>query len=277
MPTVALPDGARVAALGMGTWHMGERAARRKSEVAALRAGIDLGMTLIDTAEMYGDGGAEEVVGEAIAGRRDQIFIVSKVYPHNAGAQSAIAACERSLARLRTDRLDCYLLHWPGRIPLHETVDAFERLRRDGKILRWGVSNFDVDDMSKLLKLDRGRFCATNLVLFSLAERAAEWRLLALLHERRMPLMAYSPVGQGELLRNRKLASIAKQASLTPAQLALAWVLHRRDVIAIPQSGNIAHIRENRQAADARLDAPTLRALDEAFPPPRRATRLSVI
>jgi diketogulonate reductase-like aldo/keto reductase len=275
--TVELPDGARVPALGMGTWHMGEDRAPRKREVAALRAGLDLGITLIDTAEMYGDGGAEEVVGTAVTGRRDEVFIVSKVYPHKASAKGMPVACERSLHRLRTDRIDCYLLHWRGRVPLAETIEAFERLRSDGKIARWGVSNFDVDDMAELLALPQGARCATNQVLYNIAERAAEWRLLPLLREHRIPLMAYSPLGQGELLRDHRLAAIAQRAHATPAQLALAWTLRHRDVVAIPQSSDPTHIGENRRAVDLTLDASTLRAIDDAFPPPRRATRLSVI
>jgi diketogulonate reductase-like aldo/keto reductase len=277
MPKVALRDGVRVAALGLGTWHMGESARTAGRERAALVAGLDLGMTLVDTAEMYGDGGAEALVGDAIAGRRDDVFVVSKVYPHNAGRKSAIAACERSLRRLRTDRLDLYLLHWRGRIPLAETVQAFGELVRDGKILRWGVSNFDVGDMEELFAIDGGGMCSVNQVLYNLSERAAEWRLLQWCREHRVALMAYSPVGQGDLLRGRKLAAIARTFGRTPAQVALAWLLRHRDVIAIPQSSDAAHLADNRAAAGVTLDRATLDALDAAFPPPRQPTTISVI
>src|SRR5882724_9142551 len=245
IPKVSMADGVRVPALGLGTWRMGERGRDHDAEIASLRLGVELGMTVIDTAEMYGDGGAEELVGEAIAGQRDRVFLVSKIYPHNAGAKNAIAACERSLKRLATDRLDLYLLHWRGRIPLAETVGAFERLRRDGKIVRWGVSNFDVDDMQELLALPEGRHCAANQVLYNLGERGVEWRLADLCREHRVPIMAYTPVGQGDLLAHRKLSAIAQAAGATPAQVALAWLLRRPDVIAIPKASNSLHVREN--------------------------------
>jgi diketogulonate reductase-like aldo/keto reductase len=273
----ALPDGARVPVLGQGTWRMGERRASAAREVAALRLGIDLGMTLIDTAEMYGDGGAEEIVGEAIAGRRDQVFVVSKVYPHNAGRKSAIAACERSLRRLRSDRIDLYLLHWPGRIPLAETIDAFERLRVAGKIVRWGVSNFDRAAITAALALPGGAHCATNQVLYHLGQRGIEWDLLPWMREHAMPVMAYSPLAEGALLRSRKLAAVAARAGATPAQMALAWLLQRPDVIAIPASADQEHVRENRSAANLALDATMRAALDAAFPPPRGPSALSVI
>lgn len=276
LPTVTLPDRTAVPALGMGTWKMGEQRGQAEGEIAALAHGVDLGMTLIDTAEMYGDGGAEKVVGQAIAGRRDEVFIVSKVYPHNAGARSAVAACERSLKRLATDRIDLYLLHWRGSIPLGETVAAFERLVADGKILRWGVSNFDVDDMDELLRLPEGPRCATNQVLYNLTERSIEWRLLTYCRRHSIPVMAYSPVGQGALIKHRKLAALAVSLSVTPAQLALAWTLAQAQVIAIPQSSNRAHISENRAAANLKLDAATLAALDAEFPPPAKPTRLAV-
>lgn len=277
MPVVRLADGAKVAALGMGTWRMGEIARRRAHEVAALRAGIDAGMTLVDTAEMYGDGGAEEVLGEAIDGRRDEVFVVSKVYPHNADARSAIAACERSLRRLRTDRLDLYLLHWRGRIPLAETVAAFERLRRDGKIARWGVSNFDTDDIDELLALPDGANCAVNQVLYHVGERGIEWSLLPLCRQHSIPVMAYAPVGEGALLRNAALMRIASAAGITPAQLALAWLLRRDDVVSIPQTSNVTHVLENRAATAIDLSRTTLAEIEAAFPPPKRASRLAVI
>jgi diketogulonate reductase-like aldo/keto reductase len=238
LPHATFPDGARVPALGLGTWKMGEERRRAAREAAALSGGVDLGMTLIDTAEMYGEGGAEEVVASVIATRRDRAFVVSKVYPHNAGRKSAVSACERSLKRLRTDRLDLYLLHWRGRIPLAETVDAFERLRTAGKIVRWGVSNFDTADMRELFALPEGRHCATNQVLYHLGERGIEWELVPWLAERGIPVMAYSPLGQGGLLRKPKLVAIARKLGVTSAQIALRWVLRMPNVIAIPQSSD---------------------------------------
>jgi diketogulonate reductase-like aldo/keto reductase len=277
LATIVLADGQRVPALGLGTWTMGERANQAAREIAALQAGLDLGMTLIDTAEMYGDGGAEKIVARAIARRRDEVFLVSKVYPQNASAKGTIAACERSLARLKTDRLDLYLLHWRGRIPLAETVDAFERLRRAGKIVRWGVSNFDVADIDELLALPAGAQCAANQVLYNLCERGIEWRLRALCNQRGMPIIAYSPFGQGALLNRRKLATLAAPYNLTPAQFALAWLLAQREVIAIPQSSNVEHIAECRRAADVGLPPEALAAVDAAFPPPQRARPLAML
>jgi len=277
IPCIALADGTPVPALGLGTWTMGERTADAAREVAALRRGLDLGMTLIDTAEMYGDGGAEKIVARAIAGRRSSVFVVSKVYPQNAGRVDMGAACDRSLRRLGIECIDLYLLHWRGRVPLAETVDAFERLRAAGKIRRWGVSNFDTADMEELHALPGGAHCASNQVLYNLTERGIEWRLLDWCRTRGIAVMAYSPVGQGKLTTNRKLTAIARTLSVTPAQLALAWVLSRPQVIAIPQSSNVAHVEQNRAAAAMRLDAGVLAALDAAFAPPRRATRLSVI
>ncbi len=277
IPRVTLADGTQVPALGLGTWNMGERVAAAKREVAALARGIDLGLTLIDTAEMYGDGGAEEIVARAIAGRRHDLFVVSKVYPHNAGRKAMAAACDRSLRRLGSECIDLYLLHWRGRIPLAETVDAFERLRGAGKIRRWGVSNFDVADMEELIALPNGRHCAVNQVLYNLSERGIEWRLLDWCRQRRIAVMAYSPIAQGALPTNRKLAAIAREAHLTPTQLALAWVLSRPQVIAIPQSSNTAHVDDIRSSADVRLDPDVLAALDRAFPSPGRATPLAVI
>ena len=276
IPTVLLADGTRVPALGLGTWRMGEYKRDHDAEVAALRLGIDLGMTFIDTAEMYADGGAEKVVAKAIAGQRDRVFVVSKVYPHNAGAKSAISACERSLKSLATDRIDLYLLHWRSRIPLAETVDAFERLRRDGKVVRWGVSNFDVDDIEELLAIPEGWRCAANQVLYHLGERSADWRLADLCRAHRIALIAYSPIGQGDLIRSRKLHAIAANIDATPAQLALAWLMHRH-AIAIPKASTEDHVRENRRAADIALSAKTMSAIDAAFPPPSRAKPLAVI
>jgi diketogulonate reductase-like aldo/keto reductase len=277
MRRVPLPDSGSAPALGLGTWRMGERKTNAVREAAALALGLDLGMSLIDTAEMYGDGGAEEIVGEVIAGRRDEVFVVSKVYPHNAGRKSAIAACDRSLRRLRTDRLDLYLLHWPGRIPLAETVDAFERLRADGKIARWGVSNFDADALREVYALPEGRHCATNQVLYHLGERGIEWDLLPWMRKHGLPVMAYCPLGEGALLQNRPLAVIAGELGATPAELALAWLLRTSDVMAIPASADLAHVRTNRAAANFVLEGATLSALDAAFPPPASATRLAMV
>jgi diketogulonate reductase-like aldo/keto reductase len=256
---------------------MGERRESAEDEVAALAIGLDLGMTLVDTAEMYGDGGAEEIVARAIAGRRDRVTVVTKVYPHNAGRKAAVAACERSLRRLHTDHIDLYLLHWRGRIPLAETVAAFEALRAAGKILRWGVSNFDRADMQALAALPEGRHCATNQVLYHLSERGVEWDLLPWMRERGMPAMAYSPLGQGALLRSRKLAAIAKRLHATSAQVALAWLLQAGDVIAIPASANRHHVIGNRAAADLALDSEARAALELAFPGPRGPSSLSVL
>jgi diketogulonate reductase-like aldo/keto reductase len=277
LPTLRLRDGTPVSRLGLGTWHMGESRATRTREIAALRAGIDAGFTLFDTAEMYGDGGAEEVLAQAIAGRRDALFLVSKVYPHNASRKGAISACERSLRRLGTDRLDLYLLHWRGRVPLAETVDAFERLRRDGKILRWGVSNFDERDLEELLALPDGAHCATNQVLYHLGERGIEWSLAGACRRHAIAIMAYSPLGEGALLRDPKLMRIARTVDATPAQVALAWLLAQDHVIAIPQTSDRAHAIENRAAAAIALPSSARAALERAFPPPDSARPLAVI
>jgi diketogulonate reductase-like aldo/keto reductase len=262
---------------GLGTWRMGERARERAGELAALRAGLDLGVQLIDTAEMYGDGNAEEIVGEAIAGRRDAIYLVSKCYPHHAGAKTMPAACERSLKRLRVDRIDCYLLHWRGRVPLAETIDAFEGLVQRGLIARWGVSNFDVDDMDELFSQPGGARCAANQVLYHLGNRAVESGLLDVCRARGIPLMAYSPLGQGDLLGQRALKSIAKSAGLTPAQLALAFVLSQEGVVAIPKSSNVDHLHENVAARSIMLDAATRAGIDAAFPPPSGPVSISIV
>ncbi|HEX9301813.1 MAG TPA: aldo/keto reductase [Casimicrobiaceae bacterium] len=274
---VSFPDGTTVPALGQGTWTMGEKRSQAAQEVAALTVGLDLGMTLIDTAEMYGDGGAEKVVARAIASRRDEAFVVSKVYPHNAGRKSAISACERSLSRLGIERLDLYLLHWRGRVPLAETLDAFERLRTDGKIARWGVSNFDIDDMRELFATRAGRHCATNQVLYHLGERGIEWELLSWMREHALPLMAYSPLGKGALVRNRKLVEIAKGIGATAPAVALAWLLRRPGVIVIPESADPDHVRANRAAAELKLDEVTSARLEAAFPPPTGPAPLAVV
>jgi diketogulonate reductase-like aldo/keto reductase len=277
IPRVALPGGETVAALGQGTWHMSEGERPRPVEAAALRLGVELGMTLIDTAEMYADGGAEEVVAEAIAGQRDKVFVVSKVYPQNASRRGVPAACERSLRRLKTDRIDLYLLHWRGGTPLAETVEAFEALKSAGKIRHWGVSNFDVDDMEELAR-SGGASCATNQVLYHLDARGIEFDLLPWSESRGMPVMAYSPVGQaGRLLRSPALTTVAARHKVSAAQAAIAWTLRRPGVISIPKSGDAAHVRANAAAADLTLDATDLAELDAAHPPPRRKQSLAML
>jgi diketogulonate reductase-like aldo/keto reductase len=277
MRQVRLPSGEMVPALGQGTWFMGESAARRAQEVAALRLGIELGMRLIDTAEMYAEGGAELVVGEAIAGQRDRVFLVSKVYPHNAARKDAVAACERSLKRLKTDRLDLYLLHWRGAVPLDETLAAFQALVAAGKIRHHGVSNFDTADMEALWTLPGGRDCATNQVLYNPSRRGVEWRLLPWCREHHMPVMAYSPLEQGRLVGKPALAQIAERHRVTTLQVALAWVLRLDGVIAIPKAVDPAHVRANRVAADLVLTEEDVAQLDRAFPPPQRETPLEML
>ena len=273
---VQLPSGEAVPALGQGTWKMGESASRRADEIKALRLGLDLGMRLIDTAEMYADGGAEELVGEAVAGRRDEVFLVSKVWPHNASRSGAVAACERSLKRLRTDRIDLYLLHWPSTHPLSETIAAFEAVRRDGKVRYWGVSNFDVDDMEKTLAAG-GEAVAANQVLYNLTRRGVEFDLFPWLAERHVPVMAYSPVEQGRLARNAALERIATAHNATAAQIAIAFTLLRPDVISIPKATSLEHVRENAVAADIVLSESDRDVLDAAFPPPKRKRGLEMI
>lgn len=276
MHEVSLPDGTRVPALGQGTWKMGEHRADRAAEVAALRLGLDLGLTLVDTAEMYAEGGAEEVVAEAIAGRRDAVFLVTKVYPHNAGGARLEAALHRSLKRLRVEAVDLYLLHWRGSVSLADTVEGFERMQRAGKILRWGVSNLDVDDLEELGAALPG--CATDQVLYNLGARGIEHDLLPFCGTRGMPLMAYSPVGQGgALLRHPALAKVAARHGRTPAQVALAWTLRGPGVISIPKATTAAHVRENAAARDLVLTGTDLADLDAAFPPPRRKRPLEML
>jgi len=274
--TVQLPGGEAVSALGQGTWHMGESAHLRAAEVAALRAGLDLGLDLIDTAEMYGEGGAEEVVGEAIAGRRDGVFVVSKVYPHNASHDGVVAACERSLRRLRTDRIDLYLLHWRGAHPLAETVAGFEALRAAGKIRHWGVSNFDVADMTELAAAG-GSACAANQILYNVGRRGPEFDLMPWLSAARIPVMAYSPVEQGNLPRGGALERVARRHGADAFQIALAWAMRRPDVIAIPKATRIAHVEANARARDIVLDAADLAEIDREFPPPRGKIELEMI
>lgn len=275
--TVTLPSGKTVPALGQGTWHMGEDARRRKDEVAALRAGLDLGMTLIDTAEMYADGEAEEVTAEAIAGRRDEVFVVSKVLPENATRRGTIAACERSLKRLATDHIDLYLLHWRGSPPLKGTLEAFDELMRAGKIRAWGVSNFDRSDMEELWDLPGGKACATNQVLYNLSRRGIEHDLMPWCAKQHVSIMAYSPVEQGRLLRHRELQEVAKRHGATPAQVALAWTMRRDGVISIPKAGTVTHVTENVGALGLRLTAEDFAALDKAFPPPKGPRSLEML
>ena len=274
---VTLPGGERVPALGQGTWHMGENRRRAPEEAAAVRLGIELGMTLIDTAEMYGSGGAEEMVARAAEGLRDDLFIVSKVYPHNASRAGVVAACERSLERLRTDRIDLYLLHWRGSIPLAETLEGFERLMRDGKIRHYGVSNFDRADMAEWVGLKGGETVAADQVLYNLSRRGPEWDLLPWCRERGIAIMAYTPLGQGGLLRDRALAEVARRRNATPAQVALAWLLKQEGMIVIPKAARLEHVRENRGALDVVLTEEDLSALDRAFPPPKGRNSLGML
>jgi diketogulonate reductase-like aldo/keto reductase len=276
-PTVTLPSGQSVPQLGQGTWHMGESGRARKDEVAALKLGLDLGMTLIDTAEMYGNGGAEEVVAEAMTGRRDECFIVSKVLAENSSRAGTIAACERSLKRLKTDRIDLYLLHWRGRRELEETVAGFEALLSAGAIRAWGVSNFDVDDMTELVALDGGAACASNQVLYNLRRRGIEAGLLPWSREHGIPIMAYSPIEQGRLLRDRALTGVAIRHRATPAQIALAWVLRHADMMVIPKATTLEHVRENRAALDIALTEQDLAELNRAFPPPKGRRPLELL
>jgi diketogulonate reductase-like aldo/keto reductase len=277
IPSVTLPSGETVPQLGQGTWRMGENSRLRKDEVAALKLGIDLSMMLIDTAEMYGTGNAEEIVAEATAGRRDECFLVSKVLPENSSRAGTIAACERSLKRLKTDRIDLYLLHWRGRPPLSETLAAFHALQEKGAIRYWGVSNFDVDDMEELFALDGGGDCASNQVLYNLRHRGIEAGLLPWCRERGIPIQAYSPIEQGRLLRDRVLTQVALRHRATTAQVALAWVLRQKDMMVIPKASMLEHVRENRAALDLKLTEQDMAELDRAFPPPKGRRPLELL
>lgn len=276
MRKISLPGGEQVPALGQGTWNMGDDFHRRTQEIDALQHGIDLGMSLIDTAEMYGDGASEELVGQAVRGRRDQVFLVSKAYPRNASRAHLPEACERSLRRLGTDHLDLYLLHWRGNIPLSETVKAMQALKQAGKIRYWGVSNLDVDDMQELLAAG-GQDCASDQVLYNLTRRGPEFDLLPYLARHHMPTMAYSPVEQGRLQDHAALTRIAQRHDASAIQIALAWVLRRPDIIAIPKAGSRAHVEENAKAIDLSLTAEDLAELDQAFPAPNSKRALEMI
>lgn len=277
MRTVTLPDGTNCPVFGLGTWRMGEQARIRTDEVASLRHGLDRGVRLIDTAEMYGEGEAEAITGEAIAGRRHDVFLVSKVYPHNASRAGVVAACERSLKRLGTDRLDLYLLHWRGSYPLAETIDGFETLKRAGKIKAWGVSNFDTADLSELARVTGGDACASNQVLYHLGARGVEWDLLASCQAKSQMVMAYSPLGQGPLLKSPILGEIGRKHGVEPAAIALAFLLTKPNVVVIPKSTQIAHLDANLKALNVSLDATDLAAIDRAFPPPRKKSALGML
>jgi diketogulonate reductase-like aldo/keto reductase len=276
-PTVTLPNGESIPVLGQGTWQMAEKADRRAQEIEALRLGVELGMTLVDTAEMYGEGAAEELVAEALAGERERIFLVSKVYPHNAGRQGVVEACERSLRRLKTGCIDLYLLHWRGSVPLEETVAGFEELRRSGKIRHWGVSNFDVADMEELLGVSAGENCATNQVLYNVTRRGPEFDLIPWMAARGMPLMAYSPIEQGRLPRGGALQAIGATHKASPFQIALAWLLNSPGIIAIPKASSVQHVQDNHGALQIRLTPEDLAAIDAEFPVPKRKRPLEMI
>ncbi|SRR5579883_2275454 len=277
MRTLTLPSGQAIPVLGMGTWRMGESAKDRESEIAALQHGLDRGLSLIDTAEMYGEGGAEVVIAQAIDGRRSGTFLVSKVYPHNASKQGVIAACERSLQRLKTDYLDLYLLHWRGSTPLAETLDAFQTLQKSGKIRSYGVSNFDVADMEEAYQQSGGTAIATNQVLYNLMRRGIEWDLKPWCQQHGIPIMAYSPIEQGRLLHKRALHTIAQTRGVTVAQVAIAWLLHQDNVVVIPKSSRINHVEQNCAALNLTLNAEELNALDNAFPPPTQSIPLAML
>lgn len=277
MKQVTLPGGERVPALGMGTWNIGDHRATRAEEIATLQMGLDMGLRLIDTAEMYGEGLSESLIGEALAGRRPDAFLVSKVYPHNAGRKGAVAACERSLRRLGTDHLDLYLLHWRGDVPFEDTIEAFQALQAAGKIRHFGVSNLDRSDMEEFWDTPGGDAVAVNQLLYNLSRRGIEFDLLPWLRERNVPVMAYSPIEQARLLRNAGLKNFAAQHGMTPAQAALAWLLASDDIIAIPKTAQRDRLRENVGALDITLTPDQLAELDKLFPPPRHAQPLAML
>ena len=274
---VTFSDGTTIPVLGQGTWEIGDDPAWRDEEQAALARGIDLGLTVIDTAELYGDGRSERLVGEVIAGRRDEVFLVSKVRPENASEMKMMLACEKSLERLGVDRIDLYLLHWEGRVPLEETVDAFQELVDEGMIARWGVSNLDLRAMERLVDIDGGNDCAANQLLYNLGSRGVEFDLLPWMQSRDMPMMAYSPLGRGGLLEHPLITDIADRHDASPAQVALAAVLRQDGVIAIPKASTVEHVEANAEALEIRFDAEDLERLDRVFPPPTKATPLDII
>ncbi|WP_066732342.1 aldo/keto reductase [Cupriavidus sp. D384] len=277
MKQVTLPGGERVPALGLGTWNIGDHRATRAEEIATLQMGLDMGLRLVDTAEMYGEGLSESLIGEALAGRRDDAFLVSKVYPHNASRKGAVAACERSLRRLGTDHLDLYLLHWRGDVPFEDTIEAFQALQAAGKIRHFGVSNLDLSDMEEFWDTPGGDAVAVNQLLYNLTRRGIEFDLLPWLRERNVPVMAYSPIEQARLLRNAGLKRFAEQHGMTPAQAALAWLLASDDIIAIPKTGHRDRLRDNIGALDITLTPEQLAELDKLFPPPRHAQPLAML
>jgi diketogulonate reductase-like aldo/keto reductase len=276
MRSVTLTTGEKVPVLGLGTWRMGERKSERGAELKAIKLGLELGIRLIDTAEMYGEGIAEEIVGEAMGALRDEIYLVSKVYPHNASRKGTVAACERSLKRLKTDRLDLYLLHWRGSHPLAETVEAFEALKKAGKIRNWGVSNLDAGDLDELASVPNGSNCVSDQVLYHLGSRSIEWQLLPKCQKSKIMVMAYSPLGQGQLLRKPALGRLASKHNCDAAAVALAWVLRHPGVVTIPKATQPDHVRANVKAVDVKLDAEDLGALDATFPPPKRGSPLGM-
>jgi len=278
IPQIIFPDGEKVPAYGQGTWHMGETRTRFADEAAALKLGIDLGITLIDTAEMYGNGVAEEIVAEAAEGRRDKLFIVSKVLPYNGSARGTIDACERSLKRLKTDRIDLYLLHWRGSHPFAETLAAFDKLKQQGKIRHHGVSNFDRRDMEEWVTNGGGEAVASNQILYNLTRRGPEWEVIPWCRQRNVSIMAYSPIEQGRMLGEKILTEVAaRHDGTTPAQVALAWLLTRDGMIVIPKSSRKDHVQENFGALDLKLTDQDLADLDKAFPPPKNRTALGML
>ncbi len=277
MKTVTLPGGECVPALGQGTWNIGDSRATRAGEIETLQRGIDLGLTLIDTAEMYGDGRSEQLIAEAISGRRDEVFIVSKVLPNHASRRGTVTACERSLKNLNTDRIDLYLLHWRGSVPFAETLEALMALQSAGKIRHYGVSNLDLAEMKEWWRAAGGKATATNQLLYNLSRRGIEWDLLPWLRERRAPVMAYSPLEQARLFKNAKFAALAKASGITPAQLALAWLLAQDDVMVIPKCSSVARVEENATARDIKLTAAQMAELDRIFPPPKGARALEML
>ena len=274
---VTLPSGESVPSMGLGTWHMGERIGNPKTEVDALVRGLDLGAALIDTAEMYARGGAERVVGSAIKGRRDEVFIVSKILPHNASFDGTIRACENSLQRMEIESIDLYLLHWPGNHPLEYTVSAFEQLKTDGKIRHWGVSNFDTSDMQELYGIPEGKNCQINQVLYNLSRRGIEWDLLPWCRSMGLPIMAYSPIEQGRLLENKKLKALASEIGVSAAQLSIAWSIRNNDIITIPKASNLEHVSQNIEAWTIKLQSTVLDKLDKVFEPPVRKKGLDIL